>query len=120
METRWTRNLVLLLSALANVFGQQGTGSLTGTVVDQNNAIMPSVSVKLTHVETNTTRTEVTSPSGEFRFDALIPGDYKLEATGRGFKGLVVDHIVLQSSETRPVASGIWRCNWVPSQSPYR
>jgi hypothetical protein len=101
MKSRWTLNLVLSLSAMTMAFGQQGTSTLAGTVVDPNSAVIPNASVKLTNIENGATRNLVTGPGGEFRFEALFPGEYRLEVTSQGFKTFNLDQIALQSSETR-------------------
>jgi len=97
----WTFNLVLLISAATSLLGQQGTSTVTGTVVDPAAAVVPNATVKLTNTDLGAARDAQTSATGEFRFDAVIPGDYKLEVSSTGFKNLVIDHIAVLSSEIR-------------------
>ncbi|HXV64284.1 MAG TPA: carboxypeptidase-like regulatory domain-containing protein, partial [Vicinamibacteria bacterium] len=44
-----------------------GTGGFDGRVVDATGAVLPGVTVTLTHVETGLTRTVVTDDTGRFR-----------------------------------------------------
>src|SRR5579863_6102639 len=101
----WTRKVVLSMSIMAKLFGQQGTSALEGTVVDPANALIPNAQVKLTHTETGVIRNAQTDPSGVFRFEAILPGEYKLEVVSAGFKVFVLEHIALQSSQTRSLGN---------------
>lgn len=97
--------LILLFSCTFSLFAQEGTSSLTGTVIDPANAVVPNATVKLANLDLKTVREAQTNGSGDFRFDALIPGQYRLEVTVQGFKNLVIDQIALQSSGTRSLGN---------------
>ena len=60
-------------------------GSLTGTVVDPNEAVIPGASVVLTNAQTQSETTGTTNDTGGFRFDGLAPGYYSLKVTSPGF-----------------------------------
>jgi hypothetical protein len=62
------------------------TGSLTGSIVDDQGQPLPGVAVTLTSPSLiGGPRTEVTSADGSFGFPALAPGVYSLRADISGF-----------------------------------
>jgi len=89
--------LVLCMAA----FGQQGTSTVVGTVVDSNDAVIANATVTLTSTDTTATRTVTTGTAGAFRFDGVLPGHYNVKVTNQGFNALEVNNINLISSETR-------------------
>ncbi len=76
---------VLLLAALmaAPVVAQSLTGSISGTVKDEQGAILPGVTVTLTGKQG--AQTQVTDSTGGYRFPALEPGAYEVQAELSGF-----------------------------------
>ncbi|HET9742120.1 MAG TPA: TonB-dependent receptor [Terriglobales bacterium] len=75
----------VVLGALP-VLAQTGTSSVRGTVDDPQGRVIPGATVTLTSTENNAVRTQKTGPAGNFSFDLLPPGDYKLEAEAPNFK----------------------------------
>lgn len=61
-------------------------GTIRGTVTDPTGAVIPGVTVTVTHVETGVSRTVQTNATGEYTIANLPPGDYLVEATHTGFK----------------------------------
>jgi hypothetical protein len=82
----------ILISALLVAFAagagiasaQSLVGTVTGTVADQQGALLPGVTVTLTG--RTGTQTQVTDASGEYRFIGLNPGTYTVKADLSGFK----------------------------------
>jgi hypothetical protein len=72
-------------------FGQSTTGQISGTVTDPNGAVVPGATVKATNIATNLTRETTTNDDGNYAFQALPPGRYKVEATASGFATLTVE-----------------------------
>jgi hypothetical protein len=68
---------------------------LSGTIVDQTGSVLPGVSVTVTNVETNVTRTITTDERGRYTAPALPPGSYRLTATLQGFATETRDQVVL-------------------------
>lgn len=85
--------LLTLLMLYGSVPAQAGTSSVRGTVTDPEKKAMVAATVTLTSLETNTVRTQVTNESGNFVFDLIPPGNYKLEAEASGFKKVVVNEV---------------------------
>jgi hypothetical protein len=85
--------LLTLLMLYGSVPAQTGTSSVRGTVLDPEKKAMVAATVTLTSTETNVVRTVVTNESGNFVFDLIPPGTYKLEAEASGFKKVVVSPV---------------------------
>jgi hypothetical protein len=74
----------LILSAQA--FSQSSSGTLSGIIQDPSKAVMPNVSVSITHVETNIEKTTLSNNAGVYNFQGLQPGLYKVKVENTGFK----------------------------------
>ena len=78
--------IVVLLAATAAV-AQVQTGSITGTVTDASNAVLPGVTMTLTGERLiGGASTQVTDAAGTYRFDRLPPGTYVVKFELQGFK----------------------------------
>lgn len=77
--------LLLALSLSGLVLGQT-FGDISGEVRDQSGAVVGGVTVTLTNVGTNATRTTQSNDDGIYAFPALQPGQYVLKAEKQGFK----------------------------------
>ncbi len=82
--------MILLLSfgLVSLSFAQAGrqTGSISGTVSDEEGNALPGANVTLTGTGIMGSLTYVTSETGRFRFPSLIPGTCDLRVTMPGFK----------------------------------
>jgi len=67
-------------------FAQAGLGNITGTVVDSTGLVMPGVSVVLTQQSTQTKRSVTTNGSGVFELPSILPGQYTIAISARGFR----------------------------------
>ena len=74
------------LTVAAPAAAQVDRASLTGTVKDPSNAVMPGVTITLRHVATNGTTTLVTDAQGGYSAQGLLPGDYEVRAELAGFQ----------------------------------
>jgi hypothetical protein len=77
-----TMALLCSISSLAQVV----KGSISGTVIDQQGAVVSRASVKATNNATNVVLATTTDSSGLFHFNLIPVGDYKIEITAPGFK----------------------------------
>lgn len=93
--------IFLFSCAALCAFGQQSTGTIVATVTDPGGSVVPGANITITQVTTNAQRAATSNQSGEFRFDALVAGVYRVEVSKTGFKSLSMDQITLQASETR-------------------
>ncbi|MDX6501637.1 MAG: hypothetical protein QOG23_4897 [Blastocatellia bacterium] len=80
---------LLLVSAAA--FAQSDTGSLAGTVKDQNAAIVPGATVTAKNQRTGDERTATTNADGTFSIPALKASVYTVTATNTGLGATVKD-----------------------------
>ena len=86
----------------------QATGSITGTVLDQDALVLPGVTVVATNTDTGATRETVTSGTGNFTIPALIPGPYEVRAELAGFDpALGLADVVTASTVTVDLQMGI-------------
>jgi hypothetical protein len=76
-------------------------GAITGTVVDENENVIPSANIVVLNVETNLSRTATSNEQGDFRVDFLPPGKYQVTAERAGFKRTVADVTVQVSTVSR-------------------
>jgi hypothetical protein len=77
--------LVLLLVFSTSSYAQSVTATLTGTVEDQNGAVIGGANISLTDAEKGTQRLTTSSHEGNFIFALIPPGKYSLTATAPGF-----------------------------------
>ena len=84
----------LVRPALAQVQG----GTVSGTVLDEQGAVLPGVVVTLQGVDAK--RESVTEADGRFRFLDLAPGAYTLTVALQGFSTIVNEAIVVSVGKT--------------------
>lgn len=92
--------VVLLLCVCAPAFAQSPTGSIDGVIVDSTGAVLPGVSVSLTHQSTGATRDTVTDAEGVFHAPVLPVGPYTLRAQLSGFQTVERRNITLTVGQT--------------------
>jgi outer membrane receptor protein involved in Fe transport len=77
---------VVAVSLLWSAFTwAQTTGTIEGTVTDQNGGTLPGATVEGTSPNLQGSRTATTGPDGRYRFVSLPPGSYKVTANLSGF-----------------------------------
>ncbi len=77
---------LLLAMSSAPLLTAQTAGSISGHVVDPTGAVIPGAAVTLTNVGTSTSRSTVTTGTGDYTFPNVQPGTYKIAVTNSGFK----------------------------------
>ena len=104
-------NLSLHLAGIALLLGlallpagaQQTTGSIVGTVKDQQGAVINTSIVKATNVDTGFSRSASANGYGEYRIDYLPVGKYIVEATAPTFERFVQENLALDVDQTLTV-----------------
>jgi len=92
----WIAFVLLVLSTHAAVMiGQSATGSITGHVTDQTNAVIPDASVILVDKATNQQRSVTTNGQGYYSLLLLPPANYALTVKATGFSQFVQENIHL-------------------------
>ena len=92
------RCAVLVFAAIAllpQFVAAQATSQLNGSVTDPSGASVAGAKVTLASAATGWQRTTATNASGFYQFLDVPPGDYRLEATGRGFATFVASTVTL-------------------------
>jgi hypothetical protein len=97
------RLVAIFLVLAAAAFGQTNRGSITGTVTDPSNAVVPAATVKVTNIGTNQARTATTSNTGVFSVADLEPVEYRIEVSAQGFKKEVIDHVKVDTASIATV-----------------
>jgi Carboxypeptidase regulatory-like domain/TonB dependent receptor/TonB-dependent Receptor Plug Domain len=87
----------LLATALE---ARQGSASIRGRILDQQQAVMPGVSIVVTHLQNGTFRETVSSSDGTYVVPGLLPGPYRVTAELSGF-GKMTQDVVLEIGATR-------------------
>ncbi len=78
--------IVFVLGIAMHAHGQVSSGAILGSVTDSSGALIPGVSITVTHQGTNQTRTAITNESGTYRVEPLQSGVYTISAELSGFK----------------------------------
>jgi len=86
--------LVIILAAASSGYAQITSATISGTVKDQTQAVLPGVDVIAKNVDTGFTRSAVTDGNGYFTIQGLPPGTYETRATLTGF-GAAVERVTL-------------------------
>jgi len=99
--------VVFLLGGLAQA--QQITGAISGTVTDDQGALVANASVKTTNVNTGFSRSTVSDSSGTYTIQYLPVGNYTVTVEAPGFKKFVQQNVVIAVDQTQslPVALAI-------------
>lgn len=92
------RLLLALGLCAASLFGQGNTGAILGTVTDATGAVVPNAKIQITNVRTGV-KTDTTSDTvGNYLFNFLQPGAYKVETEVSGFKRFARENVNLEMS----------------------
>ena len=93
------RTLLFLIAAFLTLLlpissvGQVLKGSISGTVVDPQNAVVSGAKVKATESSTGTVFNTTSDNAGLFRLNLIPAGTYKLEVNAQGFQTTVSNGI---------------------------
>ncbi|MGA8529711.1 MAG: carboxypeptidase-like regulatory domain-containing protein, partial [Acidobacteriaceae bacterium] len=85
-----------LLSSVAVYAQSTNSGDIRGTVTDPSGAVIPGVTVKVTDIDKNVTRTYTTDGAGLYDTSSIVPDHYTLTFTKEGFQTLVRGPITLE------------------------
>jgi hypothetical protein len=82
---------VLLVTVGAN--GQTFRGAINGTVTDPSGAAIPGANVVATEDATSVAHTTVTTTDGQFSFQDIPTGAYKVTVTAMGFQQFTISNL---------------------------
>ena len=92
-----TCGIVLCLALTATAWASV-TGTISGTVKDNTDAVMPGVTVIATNEATGTKHTAQTNAEGVYSFLALPAATYRVDVQQTGFKDFRQVNIVLNAN----------------------
>jgi hypothetical protein len=78
---------LISICAVVTLAQSLNAGTVQGTVVDPNKAVVPNATVTIENSVTGYTRTITTGADGAFRFDNIPFNNYAFTATAPGFSG---------------------------------
>ena len=93
--------VILLVLAAIPAAAQQITGSITGTVRDEQGAVVTNTVVKATNAETGFERSAVTDNTGVYNIQYLPVGRYTVEVDATGFKKFLQQNLVITVDTTQ-------------------
>ena len=106
MQTLRITLVLLICSVLAlPVVAQTTTGTISGTVVDAQGAVIPDATVSARNVAQNTVSKATTDNTGKFFFNQMLPSTYVLSIERDGFRKTEVKNIVLTANANISVGS---------------
>src|SRR5262245_42596570 len=85
----------LAVAGSSLLWGQANTASIRGLVTDPSDAVVPGGHVTLVNMGTGVQTVTKANPTGEYLFEFLSPGTYKIEVRSPGFKTFTRENIVL-------------------------
>ncbi|HSO75957.1 MAG TPA: carboxypeptidase regulatory-like domain-containing protein, partial [Blastocatellia bacterium] len=106
MQTKSKRLLVaviaMTLAATMSlpVLAQNPTGSIRGTVTDQQGAVIPNANVTVTNKATGDSRKVSTGDDGIYALENLLPADYEIKVEAAGFATSLIAATVQVGSTT--------------------
>src|SRR5437016_1388200 len=88
-EMNLQKRFIPLFLSCVTAFAQSQTGSLSGTVLDSNNAAVPGATVDATLTASGVTLHSISSESGLYVFPNLPTGVWTVSAEKPGFKKVI-------------------------------
>jgi len=78
--------------------GGSSTGSLNGTIKDQNGGHVAGAQITVTNVATNQSFQLASDSNGEYSIASLAPGEYRVRASASGFKNALVTDVSVRTA----------------------
>src|SRR5437899_2008645 len=94
---------LLVVAAAPSGFAQITSATISGTVMDQTQAVLPGVDVAVRNIDTGLSRSAVTDANGHFTIPGLPPGSYETRASLQGF-ATVVERVTLAVAQEAGVS----------------
>ena len=99
MQSKLAAAIVVLAGATA--FAQSNQGTITGTISDPANAVVPGAQIEIKNVDTGVVYRGGTSTTGNYVL-AVPSGTYEISVTAAGFKKFVQQNVtVVVATDTR-------------------
>src|SRR5688572_16618251 len=98
-RTRLTALVVMLVGALAVPVSAQVTGTITGSVKDDQGGVIPGATITLVSATRATTTETQTNEEGAFVFPNVTPGTYLVRVAMSGFKTVERPDIIVSPGD---------------------
>jgi hypothetical protein len=85
------------------LFGQAGTGTITGVITDPAGAVIAIANVEVRNSETNAPYPTITTDTGSYTVPRLPPGPYSVTVGAAGFKTLRRTGLTVDAGQTIPL-----------------
>lgn len=92
--------IFLMLLGASPLFAQSGV-TVSGTIKDQNEAVVQGATVRLLNLGNSQETTSTTDSTGRYEFTNVISGSYRLSATGSGFATAAQSVTILNENITQ-------------------
>src|ERR1044071_2190507 len=92
-----------LLAAAFPTYAQEFRGSLSGRVIDRQQAVVPNTKILATEAETGARFQTVSNADGTYVLPFLPPGPYHLTAEAPGFKKYVNNGVRVTTNEREQI-----------------
>jgi len=89
----------VILSLPISLRAQEARGTISGTVMDANKAVIPGAVVTITNLAMGISISVQTNDRGNYVVPLLIPGSYRIVVEAGGFKRFIRDGVVLQVND---------------------
>lgn len=90
----------LLVACVPSLSAQAtGRGALTGKVTDASGALVANATLTATSVDTGQSRTATTGTDGTYKFDVLVPGNYRVKIEAAGLKTAEIPSTMIKDNE---------------------
>ncbi len=89
----FTAIVVMSLFVCQGALAQVDQGSISGTITDQTDAVIPGATIVLTNTDNNLSFTRASNGSGQYTFSPIKVGNYSIKVTSPGFESVEKDHI---------------------------
>src|SRR5437660_6959846 len=85
--------LLAILALSITINAQTFRGAINGTVTDPSGAVVPNAQIRATEIATSAERTTVSTSEGQFAFQDIPLGLYKVTVKTTGFAPYTVDKV---------------------------
>jgi hypothetical protein len=94
-------SFLCILALASALWGQGGTATLNGTILDQAAAVVPGAVVTATNNQTGVEHTATSTSAGSYTVPYLPPGNYTVAVSAAGFQRSVAENIILRQAQTQ-------------------
>jgi hypothetical protein len=102
MKVRFARStgaLLIFLACLNALHPQSSSGTVSGTVTDQNGAVVPGSSITIKEIATGFKRATSANSTGRYRFVNIPPGTYSVAAEAANFSRFIQTGVTLDPGQ---------------------